>query len=265
MAQIKYAGSLSLQAVADKVKELLNGKVNVEAGKGLSTNDMTNALKANYDAAYTHSQAAHAPTNAQENVIESISVNGEPLEVSAKAVDITVPTKVSDLTNDSGFQTSSDVTGAINTALGAYSTTEAMNTAIASAIAAAPHLKRIILGDSEELPEVGSADANAIYMKKKTSAQSQNTYTEYMVINNAWEIVGDTAVDLTDYAKTTEVQQMITTALTNYVTSESLTQTLAKYVTSESLTSTLANYVLHSEMVEITAGEVNAMFDDEQP
>ena len=31
------------------------------------TNDLTNELKANYDAAYTHSQAAHAPTDAQKN------------------------------------------------------------------------------------------------------------------------------------------------------------------------------------------------------
>lgn len=31
------------------------------------TNDLTNELKANYDAAYTHSQAAHAPSDAQKN------------------------------------------------------------------------------------------------------------------------------------------------------------------------------------------------------
>lgn len=31
------------------------------------SNDLTNALKAKYDAAYTHSQSAHAPSNAQKN------------------------------------------------------------------------------------------------------------------------------------------------------------------------------------------------------
>ena len=31
------------------------------------TNDLTNELKANYDTAYTHSQSAHAPSNAQKN------------------------------------------------------------------------------------------------------------------------------------------------------------------------------------------------------
>ena len=66
---------------------------------------LTNTLKSNYDAAYTHSQTAHAPSNAQENVIESVSVNGENVSISEKNVDITVPTKVSELTNDAGYLT----------------------------------------------------------------------------------------------------------------------------------------------------------------
>ena len=45
----------------------LGNKVDKVDGKTLSTNDLTNELKANYDAAYTHSQAAHAPSNAQKN------------------------------------------------------------------------------------------------------------------------------------------------------------------------------------------------------
>lgn len=42
-------------------------KVDKIDGKSLSTNDLTNELKANYDAAYTHSTSAHAPSNAQAN------------------------------------------------------------------------------------------------------------------------------------------------------------------------------------------------------
>ena len=37
----------------------LDSKVNVETGKGLSTNDLTDVLKENYDTAYTHSQQPH--------------------------------------------------------------------------------------------------------------------------------------------------------------------------------------------------------------
>lgn len=64
---------------------------------------LTNALKANYDAAFAHSKAPHAPVGAQANIIESVKVNGAPLPISEKAVNVAVPTKVSQLTNDSGF------------------------------------------------------------------------------------------------------------------------------------------------------------------
>lgn len=71
---------------------------------------LTNALKKNYDAAYTHSTQAHAPSNAQANVIETVKVNGAALTPSSKAVDISVPTKVSQLTNDAGYKTTDNNT-----------------------------------------------------------------------------------------------------------------------------------------------------------
>ena len=52
---------------ATTVANQIGTKVNKVDGKGLSTNDLTNTLKANYDTAYTHSQSTHAPNNAQKN------------------------------------------------------------------------------------------------------------------------------------------------------------------------------------------------------
>lgn len=49
--------------------------------------------------------------------IDHIEVNGTEQTITNKTVDLTVPTKVSDLTNDSDFQTSSQVTTAINAAI----------------------------------------------------------------------------------------------------------------------------------------------------
>lgn len=71
---------------------------------------LTTALKTNYDAAYTHSTQAHAPANAQANIIETVKVNGSALTPNSKAVDITVPTKVSQLTNDAGYKTTDNNT-----------------------------------------------------------------------------------------------------------------------------------------------------------
>ena len=74
------------------------------------TNDLTNELKANYDAAYNHSQEDHAPANAQANVIESISVNGTAQAVTGKGVNITVPTTVAALTDAADYAKKTDLT-----------------------------------------------------------------------------------------------------------------------------------------------------------
>lgn len=47
--------------------------------------------------------------NAQVNKIEAIKVNGSAATITNKEVDIAVPTKTSDITNDSGFITASDI------------------------------------------------------------------------------------------------------------------------------------------------------------
>ena len=85
-----YATTTALSTELDKKVDKVNGK-------GLSTNDLTSALKSNYDSAYTHSTSAHAPSNAQVNIIETVKVNGTALTPSSKAVNITVPTKASDI------------------------------------------------------------------------------------------------------------------------------------------------------------------------
>lgn len=97
-------------ARGDHVHPSDSTKVDKVTGKGLSTNDLTNALKTNYDAAYSHSQSAHAPSDAEKNIIVAIKQNGTALTPdSSRNVNVTVPTKVSDLTNDTGFITVDEV------------------------------------------------------------------------------------------------------------------------------------------------------------
>lgn len=231
MAQIKYTSYETLSAYTAKIKELLAGKVDVKEGYGLSQNDLTDTLKQQYDAAYTHSQSAHAPSDAEKNVIVSVKVNGVAQSVDGeRAVDLTVPTKTSDLTNDSGFQTNTEVSEAITSALGNYYNKGETDSAIAAAVSAASHLKRQIV---ESLPEADQ-DENTIYMLKKEAAEGQDLYTEYMWINGAWEIIGDTTVDLSNYVTTDAMNAAIQAALTNYVQA--------------------------TDLVAITSEEVNALF-----
>ena len=70
-----------------------------------------------------------------------------------------------------------------------------VDTLVANAVANAEHLKRIIV---DELPAVESADIHAIYMVPKNDESGE--YNEYMVVNKAWEKIGDSAVNLDGYA-----------------------------------------------------------------
>ena len=72
----KWVSLDKLRYAISKIHTLLQGKVDKVDGKGLSANDLTAALKGNYDAAYTHSQAAHAPADAEKNIIVGVQVNG---------------------------------------------------------------------------------------------------------------------------------------------------------------------------------------------
>lgn len=58
-------------------------------------------------------------TGAEVNVLESITVNGSILPIASKNVSLNVPTKTSDITNDSDYQTGTEVQNAIASAVSA--------------------------------------------------------------------------------------------------------------------------------------------------
>lgn len=115
---------------------------------------------------------------AQANVLEAVKVNGTAQTIADKAVDITVPTKVSDLTNDSKFQTDAEV---------------------AAAVAAADHLKRKIVASVDAIDKTADDATQYIYMVLKGTSKSGDKYDEYMVIDGEVERVGDWTVDLSGY------------------------------------------------------------------
>lgn len=83
-----------------KLDTLFANKVDKETGKGLSSNDYTSEEKA---------KLANIAAGAQVNVLEGIQKNGQTITPVNKIANIPVPTKTSDLTNDSGFITAEDV------------------------------------------------------------------------------------------------------------------------------------------------------------
>ena len=91
---------------------------------------------------------------------------------------------------------------ALETSLSNVYTKTDTDNAIATAIAAVDHLSREIV---ETLPENANANKKVIYMVRREDGTGQDVYNEYMYINGAWEIIGDTSVDLTGYAKTEDI------------------------------------------------------------
>ena len=62
-----------------------------------------------------------------------------------------------------------------------------------------PKFKILVL---DELPAVG--DSATLYLIR-TGDESGNTYTEYVYANNAWEQIGTQTLDLSEYAKTADI------------------------------------------------------------
>lgn len=96
----KYLDENGLLYFWQQLKTKLAGKVDVVSGKGLSTNDYTATEK---------NKLSGIESGAEVNVIETVKVNNTALTPTGKTVNVIVPTKTSDITNDSGFITSADV------------------------------------------------------------------------------------------------------------------------------------------------------------
>ena len=86
------------------VKTALDGKVDKVTGYSLVADTEITKL-------------AGVAAGAQVNVIETVQVNGTALTPSGKTVNVTVPTAVSSLTNDSDYQTGTEVATTVNSAI----------------------------------------------------------------------------------------------------------------------------------------------------
>ena len=221
---IKHTGSNALTYIFTIVKQyvtsMVSNKVDKVDGKGLSTNDLTSTLKSNYDKAYTHSTSAHAPSNAQANVIESVKVNGTALSVSSKAVNVTVPTKTSELTNDSSFTTMSAVEGkgyqtssqvnSIVTGKG-YQTASQVQTLINNAVSGITGIEFSVVSS---LPSTGAK--GVIYLVAHAHGTG-DSYDEYIWLSDSskFEKIGNTDIDLSAYLKSSDVTELTNTEIQN--------------------------------------------------
>ena len=222
----KYLDNDGLIYLWSKIKNLFSGKVDKEAGKGLSTNDYTTAEKnklagiasgaeanvqSNWNESSTTSDAyiQNKPTKLSQftndgdgtsgssfatksyvdkngGKIDVIKVNGTAQGIVNKSVDIAVPTKTSNLTNDSNFQTQSQVQSLINSSL-----------------------EGITGIDFQVVSNLPSTGEKGIIYLISNGGDSPNVYDEYIWVtsgsSSSFEKIGTTAVDLSGYWSKTEL------------------------------------------------------------
>lgn len=198
-----YNGTKWVDSVStEEMNTALGDKVDKVSGKQLSTNDFTNDYKSKVDG---------IASGAQVNVIESVKVNGTAQAISAKSVNITVPTKTSQLTNDSGFAT---------------------QTYVNQQIGAIDKLKKSIVS---ALPS-SNPDASTIYLVPSKSQGADNYYDEYMYINGKWELIGNSKTDMTGFVKKQTYQNpaltpsggVVTWTVTHTLNSQDVSATLRR-------------------------------------
>lgn len=134
--------------------------------------------KAESDAVATRVKALE-DVGAQANKIENVKVNGTAQTIDPdKSVNITVPTKTSQLNNDSTFQTSAQVVAAINTA-----------------ISKSGHAS---FQKVDAVPKVDAAQENILYLVMNTTTKHYDIYAKIKGDGDSctMELLDDTTVDL---------------------------------------------------------------------
>lgn len=195
------ANFLDFQGLQQLVGVIKDKFVQKESGKSLSTNDYTDEEKQKLSTLKTYNVATSEEAGllssanlnkinsidegAEKNVITKIKRNGTLVNISNKEVDITVPTKYSELVNDKDL----------------VSTTQ-----VKKLISEARHMKKEIVSTK---PSTG--EENVIYLVGPKGS-GNNIYEEWLYINNSWEKIGDTdtKVDLSGYLKTSDIKAITT-------------------------------------------------------
>lgn len=155
-----------LKALAERVKQ------------DYATKDSVNTLKNRVDELVT--------AGGEPNKIDKISVNGTVQQITDKGVDITVPTKVSDLTNDSKYQTDTQVSATVQ-----------------AAIAASGHA---CFEKADSIPSVDTAIDNVLYLVMNTKTKHYDIYAK---VGTEVVLLDDTTVDLSAYSTTEAINILL--------------------------------------------------------
>lgn len=137
------------------------------------------------------------------SLLSSGTKTGE-IEIDGVSTDMyapTPPTKLSDLTNDAGF-----IDSTVNNLVNYYKKTETYTQAEVNALISAIVTLNILVVQTLPTQDISTT---TIYLVPKATAETQDVYDEYIYVNNAWEHIGSTQVDLTNYYTKSETDALL--------------------------------------------------------
>ena len=195
LKKINYNGSSKvILRLCEMVNQLIDG-----GGGGGST--------------VTYTQTLQSGTKTGE-----ISIDGVSTDMYAP----TPPVKVSDLTNDSGF-----ITNTVNNLTNYYLKSETYTQAEVDALISAIVTLNILVVQTLPTQDISTT---TIYLVPKQTAETQDIYDEYIYVNNAWEHIGTTQIDLSNYYTKSEINTLL---------ADKVDKVAGKQLSTEDFTSTL--------------------------
>lgn len=158
-------------------------------------------------------------TGAEVNIIETVQINGSALTPSNKIVNVIVPTKTSDITNDSAFQTATQVTSSISTHNTSTSAHGDIRTLVSNEVSnrqtADNNLQAQITSNDTDITNLQNNKANVADIPTKTSDLTNDSG---FITSIPTEYVTETemqayAQPIGSYATDTELSQGLATKL----------------------------------------------------
>ena len=130
---------------------------------------------------------------------DTITVDGVTIEYSENDIYVTPQAKVTPIASPAFTGIPTAPTATAGTSTNQLATTAFVQEAVGNA--SSGMVKRSIV---QTLPQ-SDIDSNTIYMIPKITAELDNAYNEFMYINNNWELIGSTEVDLSNYLQNSDI------------------------------------------------------------
>lgn len=225
-------------------------KQNKEAGKGLSTEDFTTALKNKLNGLPTYAELTQQIQTAINAAVETEATLRSQAVASERQAREAADTQLQQLINNVS-----------NNLVNYYLKSETYSKDQVNAIV--DNIKQFKYEVAATLPQAGPSTMGIIYLIPAASPKQSDIKDEYLTILDGatykWEKIGQTTIDLSNYPTFAQMNAAISQALQSYYTKTEVDNLLATKVTAaqvaQAISTALADYYTKTEVNSAIASE----------